>query len=196
MKKTIPRDSLLIPENADKVFDGRLYQAFQWRQPLFDGTTETFEMLKRRDTVGAICITGDKIIVMDDEQSFKGMRKSFPGGSVSDGDRDIVEAAKRELAEETGYAFDNWKLIKVTQPFDEIEWFTFLFVAWGNPVQTEPNPDAGEKIGISLLDFDEVKSLVMRGSPHMGVHADIFTSVQSVEDLLDYPVFAGQGVDR
>ncbi|HET9098103.1 MAG TPA: NUDIX domain-containing protein [Candidatus Saccharimonadales bacterium] len=196
MKKLIPKNSLLIPDGAVKAYEGRIYQHYEWQQELFDGSSQTFEMLKRKDTVSVIGIVNDKILVIDDNQSFKGHRKSFPGGSVDEADASWLAAAKRELAEETGYGFDSWRLIKVTQPFDEIEWFACLFLAWGNPREFGQNTDAGEQITVASLSFDAVKDLVLTDSYHLGVHADIFSKAESIHDLLDFPTFDGQEVDR
>ncbi|MFO0971471.1 MAG: hypothetical protein U0520_03950, partial [Candidatus Saccharimonadales bacterium] len=68
MKKVIPIDAKLIPQDAKKVFDGVIFDVFQWQQQMFDGTTETFEMLRRPDTVQVICIDEGKVLVLEEEQ--------------------------------------------------------------------------------------------------------------------------------
>ena len=44
-------------------------------------------------------------------------------------DESELEAAKRELREETGLVFKNWKLVEVSQPFSKIDWLVYTFVA-------------------------------------------------------------------
>ncbi len=36
-----------IPPNAKRVFKGIIFDVYQWQQKMFDGSKETFEMLKR-----------------------------------------------------------------------------------------------------------------------------------------------------
>src|SRR5580700_6982763 len=63
MKKVIPATSVLIPDEARAIFHGQIFDAYQWSQALFDGSNHTFEMLKRPDTVVAICIVDDEKIL-------------------------------------------------------------------------------------------------------------------------------------
>lgn len=38
-----------IPPNAQRVFSGKIFDVYQWPQPLFDGSIATFEVAKRLD---------------------------------------------------------------------------------------------------------------------------------------------------
>ena len=71
MKKVIPSDAVLVPNQAERVFKGMIFDVYQWPQKFFDGTEGTFEMLKRPDTVSVICVVDDKILVIDDEQDIQ-----------------------------------------------------------------------------------------------------------------------------
>ncbi len=51
MNKTVPDDAILIPDSAKRMFEGIIFDVYQWKQTQFDGTTRDFEMLKRPDTV-------------------------------------------------------------------------------------------------------------------------------------------------
>ena len=46
-----------------KVFEGVRFDVYQRDQKIFDGTTTTFEMVKRKDAVQIIAIVGNKILV-------------------------------------------------------------------------------------------------------------------------------------
>ena len=196
MKKLIPADAVLIPEQAQRVFQGMIFDTYQWPQQLFDGTEHTFEMLKRADTVTAICVVDDKILVIDDEQPHMGSRQSFPGGRVDDSDESIETAAAREVLEETGYSFNNWRLIKVWQPYRKMEWFVYVLLAWDVAGQQPPHLDPGEKITVQTLDFNTVKSLVIRRSGYLGESSSIFEQVSSLDELLALPEFQGVEVSR
>jgi ADP-ribose pyrophosphatase len=196
MKKVIPKDSVLLPDEARRMFKGMIFDTYQWPQKLFDGSEHTFEMLKRADTVTAICIVDDKILVIDDEQPHLGSRQSFPGGRVDETDEDILSAAQREVQEETGYSFKDWRLIKVWQPYRKMEWFVYVWLAWDMSAQQPPHLDPGEKITVESLDFDTVKSLVMQKTGYLGESSDILKPLNSLPDLLASPEFQGQIIDR
>ena len=196
MKKVIPEDAILIPDNASCVFRGHIFDVYQWPQELYDGSEATFEMLKRADTTNVICIDDDRIIIIDDEQPNRGSFKTFPGGRVDPEDADIQAGAAREVLEEIGYSFANWQLLKVEQPIRKIEWFVYLYVAWGKTAQTAPHHDAGEKITAQAITFDELKEMVMSGEGYLGESADLFENIHRIEDLLAMPEFQGREVDR
>jgi 8-oxo-dGTP pyrophosphatase MutT (NUDIX family) len=196
MKKVIPEDAVLVPDTATKAFEGMIFDVYQWPQKLFDGSEHTFEMLKRTDTVTAICVVDGKILVIDDEQPHLGSRKSFPGGRVDPEDASPLAAAQREVQEETGYEFQSWRLIKAWQPFRKVEWFVHLYLAWDVSGQVSPKLDPGEKIEVDGLSFDELKTLVMNDTDYLGESRDIFGQANSLQDLLELPEFVGKEVDR
>ncbi|MFI5275215.1 MAG: NUDIX hydrolase [Candidatus Saccharimonadales bacterium] len=195
MKKLVPEKAILIPDNAKSVFEGVIYEVYQWPQRLFDGTSATFEMLKRPDTVGAMCIVEDKILVLNDEQPHRGARLTFPGGR-SDADEDMTQAIKREVQEETGFRFKNWRLLKVKQPHTKIEWFIYTYLAWDVEARTDPHLDGGEKITVEHLPFEKVKQLVVEKVGYLGEEEDLFMNANSAQDLLLLPEFRGKEVDR
>jgi ADP-ribose pyrophosphatase len=196
MQKVIPTDAVLLPDNSVRVFEGMIYDVYQWPQALFDGSEHTFEMLKRPDTVQVIAIVDDKILLLDDEQPHLGNKKTFPGGRVDEADETILSAAQREVQEETGYSFNSWRLIKVWQPHTKIEWFVHLFLAWDVAGEQPTKHDAGEKISMQALNFDEVKAMVTGRIGHLGAAAPLFEKVEKLEDLQILPEFQGQTVDR
>jgi ADP-ribose pyrophosphatase len=196
MKKIIPTDSVLVPDQAVRAFQGMIFDTYQWPQKLFDGSEHRFEMLKRPDTVSIICIVEDKILVIDDEQPHLGSRQSFPGGRVDAEDGSVETAAQREILEETGYSFKNWRLLKVSQPYRKMEWFVYIFLAWDVAAQQQPVLDAGEKITVNQLNFEEVKELVLQHKGYLGESSDIFAAAETLDRLVALPEFVGQEVDR
>jgi|SRR3989344_1282976 len=196
MKKLVPKDAVLIPEVAERVFRGQIFDVYQWQQKVFDSTDHTFEMLKRPDTVTVIPIASEKILTLDEEQPHTGRRLSFPGGRVDANETDTLSAAKRETKEETGYEFDNWKLVNVIQPHSKLEWFIYFYIAWDGKKTAEPHLDAGEKIILKELSFEEAKNFVVTKSGYLGESMEVFENVDDLHGLLDLPEFQGERVDR
>ncbi len=196
MKKVIPKDAVLIPDNAKKVFDGVIFDVYHWQLSRFDSSISTWEMIRRPDTVTVIGICDDKILVIDDDQPHVGSRVSFPGGRVDEDDETILHAAKREMLEETGYEFEDWKLVRVWQPHTKLEWFIYLYIAQAGKKVRPAKPDAGEKITLELLDFDTVKNLSITKSGYLAESKEIFENVNSLRELTSLQKFQGIEVDR
>jgi len=153
-KYTIMRDP--IPSHAKMVFKGKIFEVWQWEQKMFDGSIMIFERLRRPNTVQSVATVGDKILLQTQQQPDK-MEPfpSLPGGRCDSFDEDPLEAAKRELLEETGYVSDDWTLWKEQNPVGKIQWTIYTFIARNCRKQQEPQLDAGEKITTHLIDFEE-----------------------------------------
>lgn len=150
-----PKSKQPIPDNAKKVFGGVLFDVYQWEQELFDGTKTLFEKLKRPDTVVVFPVLDDgKIILTEQEQPGKEPFIGATGGRVDEGE-DILEAAKRELLEESGYEASEFVLWDAQHPTSKIDWVVYTFIAKGLKKVADMNLDAGEKIKLKLVDLDE-----------------------------------------
>lgn len=161
-----PEPTNAFPDTATKVFEGVIFDVYQWQQAMFDGSTATFEALKRADTVVVVPITPEgKILITHEEQPYKGSFISFPGGRREDGES-VGEAAARELQEETGYEFSSLEQWQAFQPYNKINWAIFILIAKGCTKTTDTKLDAGEKITVQEISFDEL--LELTNDPHFG----------------------------
>ncbi len=149
-----------IPKGAKKVFKGVIFDVYQWEQELYDGSKTTFEKLKRPDTACTIAVTSEKKIVLAfDEQPDREGEYATLGGRVDEGE-DILNAAKRELKEESGYESKDWELFSSVVPSNKIAWTVYTYIARNCKKVTEPELDAGEKITLKEVDFDEFVDIV------------------------------------
>ncbi len=192
MKKTkiIPKGAHLIPKEAECVFKGIIFDVYQWDQELYDGSYETFEMLKRPDTVSIAAIREDKVVVLKESQPGRDEFIGFPGGRADRGEIPI-DAAKRELLEETGMKFSNWKLLDVIQPQSKIEWFMYSYLATDFESQEAPAQDPGEKIELMELTFDEVK----RCDSQLRLGKGVLRDFVEIRDIVIAPEFSGREVE-
>ena len=162
MKIERPKSKQPLPEDAKKVFEGEIFDVYQWEQEMYDGTKATFEKLKRPDTVVVFAVDDDgKILLTKQEQPGKEPFIGAAGGRVDKGE-DILDAAKRELLEETGYEAEDFILWKALQPISKIEWAVYVFVARKIKRVAELSLDAGEKIEVMFVQFDEFTNIALQ----------------------------------
>lgn len=160
MKIKRPVSKHPIPSHANLVFKGAIFDVYQWKQTMFDGSTQTFEKLKRPDIVNVIPIVGENIILT--EQLQPGWRQPLfgaPGGRLDAGE-DSIEAAKRELLEETGYEAGQFVLWEAIQPMEKIDFAIYTFIAKRCRKVADAKLDAGEKITLKKLSFNGFLDIV------------------------------------
>ncbi|MBI4117866.1 MAG: NUDIX hydrolase [Parcubacteria group bacterium] len=149
-----------IPTHAKKVFSGEIFDVYQWPQKMFDGSTQTYEALKRTDTVQVIPVMGDKLMISLERQPHTGDFYTLLGGRREKGES-VEEAAFRELAEESGLAPETLKLFRIYEPGSKVDWKVYVYLAFGCKKVAEPILDAGEKIQLRMLSLDELMDLCL-----------------------------------
>ena len=121
-----------------------------------------FYVFEYPDWVNVIAITEDGKFVM--ERQFRhGLGKTcyeIPAGVIEEGETPL-EAAKRELAEETGYEGGKWSLVMtVSGNCSTTDNITHCFLAEGVRQTASRHLDATEDLEVRLLTEDEVFALL------------------------------------
>lgn len=149
-----------IPNHAKKVFDGVIFDVYQWEQEMFDGSMQTFEMLKRPDKVEVIAVSGLEVYLAKQSQPGQGEFYCLFGGRVNDHET-IHDAARRELREESGMSCGVLDELLVTQPQSKIDWSVHTLIARDCHKVHEPTLDSGEKSETRACTFEEFIEIVV-----------------------------------
>ncbi len=142
-----------IPSHAKRVYAGIIYDIYQWDQTLFDGSTETYEAVRRPDSVQIIPVMGDQVLIAEEKQPHRGAFLGMFGGR-KEPNEEPLNAAKRELLEETGLQSSDWELLGTHMFPGAIHWTTYLYIARDCRKVSAPTPEIGEHILVRSLDFN------------------------------------------
>lgn len=130
-----------------------------------------FYIIDAPDWTNIIAITEDQQVILV-EQFRHGIQKAtleIPGGAI-DGDEEPMNAAKRELLEETGYSSEDWiKLGEVSSNSAILSNYTHLYLARNCQLQQEQNLDEHELIELHTYPLDEFLNMVRKGVIHHSI---------------------------
>lgn len=130
-------------------------------------------VLEFPDWINVIAVTRDGHIVMEDQYRHALGQTHFelPAGVIDPGETPL-EAAKRELSEETGFGGGEWSLfMKVSPNPTNHTNFSYTFLATDvEPIGTQ-HQEATEDIRVHLLTPDEVYEILTSGQIVQALHA-------------------------
>lgn len=178
MKDPQTRDNSMPSMDMDKAIgdDGRwetISSEYLFRRPwltvrhdqvrLPDGRINPeFYVLEYPDWVNVIAITQDGRFVME-RQFRQGLGKTcfeIPAGVMEKGETPL-EAARRELQEETGYGEGTWEeIMTVSGNCSTTSNLTHCFVAKGVKKISDQHFDSTEDLSVYLLTLDQVRELL------------------------------------
>lgn len=161
-----------IPQGARRVFEGVIFDIYQWEQELFDGSLATFEMAHRADSAIVFPILPDgRILLVEDTQPHRGVVLTAPCGRVEPGELPI-DAARRELREETGYDAAQLVPFYTDEPASKTDSVVYVYIGKSCVKVSEPTLDPGERITPRIVTFEELiklatstEGLTYRGLP-------------------------------
>jgi len=158
MKIQRPKSSQPIPKNATRVFQGVLFDVYQWKQKMFDGSYKTFEKVRRPDGVNIIPIVDGKLILTKQKQPGGKWFIGCLGGRIDKGESPL-QAAKRELLEEAGLTSKKFILWEATHINGKMDAAFYTFIAKDCEKSKKAELDNGEKIDLISVSIDEFVDL-------------------------------------
>ncbi|HEX3099577.1 MAG TPA: NUDIX hydrolase [Patescibacteria group bacterium] len=144
-----------IPKKAKRIFNGTVFDVYQWKQKMFDGSFKTFEMAKKLDTISVIATVGDKIAVLYQQQPGTEWYYTLPGGYVDVPGETARTAALRELLEETGLKPKRIKLWRTNNAHSRMTSNHYFFIAQDCEKVSDQEVDGGEKIKVLMKTFEQ-----------------------------------------
>jgi 8-oxo-dGTP pyrophosphatase MutT (NUDIX family) len=130
------------------------------------GHRHTFYFLDAPDWINVIPIDerGRVVMIRQHRYGSRLLELEIPGGAVNPGERDPLNAAKRELLEETGYAAKRWVRLGFVHPNPAFHRnHCHLFLAVGARRVAKQNLDHAEEIEVTSVAMSSIPRLLASG---------------------------------
>ncbi len=129
------------------------------------GKEHPFYVLSTRDWINVIALTKEKKVVLVSQyrHGSEAISLETPGGAVDKGEKPL-EAAKRELREETGYEAAEWHLLGKVQPNPAIlDNHCYFYLALDAQKTAELDLDEAEELEVGLQDLAQIPQFIQQG---------------------------------
>lgn len=148
------------------IFDGKILHVFNNTVILPNGKEATREIIRHIGAVCVIPVTDDGKVIIERQFRYpvNDVITEIPAGKLDASDEDRLEAAQRELREETGYSADEWIDMGIYYPAAAYsdEKIT-MYLAKGLH-KGEQELDADEFLNVELVPLSELVEEVMSGA--------------------------------
>lgn len=150
---------------SELIFDGKVVHLYKDTVELPNGNEAVREVIRHIGAVGVVPITdeGEVILVKQFRYPFDEVLTEIPAGKLDSKDEDVIEAARRELREETGVTAEKLTFIGDLIPscaiLDEV---IHLYVAEGLSYG-DCDPDDDEFLNVVKVPLSEALLDVLNG---------------------------------
>lgn len=150
---------------SEEVYAGRLLHVFKDKVTLPNGHNSTREYIKHNGASAVVPVTDDGKIILEHQfrYPFHDVLIEIPAGKLDGADEDPLEAAKRELKEETGYTAEEWVSLGPICPSvaytTEVIW---MYMAKGLK-KGDQDLDKDEFLNVYEVPIEEILDKIMKG---------------------------------
>jgi ADP-ribose pyrophosphatase len=156
--------------------------------PFYNYSRKDYVVIAARDTEGRF------ICVRQFRHGIRTCTTEFPAGGIEGEEghdyalpskstvsmEAALEAARRELKEETGYVSDSWRhLITIPSNATIADNYAYVFAAQDCRKAAEPDPDDTEFLGDVLLTEREIEGLIRQGGFQQALHVMAFMMLKA-----------------
>jgi ADP-ribose pyrophosphatase len=156
-------------KSAYRLPDGKVFE------PFYTYSRKSYVVIVASDTEGRY------LCVRQFRQGIRQVTTEFPAGGIERKDgkqygdsvacEDTLTAAKRELAEETGYESDEWThLLTVPSNATMADNYAYIFMAKNCRKVTRQSLDETEFLNVNLYSESEIENLITNGNFQQAVH--------------------------
>ncbi len=152
--------------SSQEIYQGKILHVWKDTVELPNGRMATREVIRHVGAVAVIPLTEDKKVIIEHQFRYPLNRvvTEIPAGKLDGKSEDKLEAAKRELQEETGIVAKEWiclgDFVPTVAYCDEV---ITLYLARGLEMGTR-NLDEDEFLNVRMVPLEELVEEIMKGN--------------------------------
>ncbi len=150
---------------SKKVYDGVLLHVYKDQVELPDGKPAVRELIKLLGAVAIVPITDEGKVIVERQYRYPMGRVmlEIPAGKIDSIEEEPLEAAKRELREETGYSAESWIPLGNYQPSPAYCQEKIVMYLAKNLKKGRQELDDGEFLNVEEIPLEELYQDILDG---------------------------------
>lgn len=151
--------------SSDFLFEGKMLRIFNDTVSIPGGGTATREYIRHRGAVAIVPVTEDGFVYLERQYRYPidTVTVEIPAGKLEASDDDRLEAAKRELREETGLLAEHWEFIGDYFPTPAYSDERISMYLASGLTKGEQEPDFDEFLSVERVPLLDAVSDVLAG---------------------------------
>ena len=151
--------------SSEQIFDGKLLHVRRDQIELPDGHRSVREQLVHMGAVCVVPLTDDGYVYVERQYRYplRQVITELPAGKLDSDDEDILEAAKRELREETGLTAGRWTYLGMLYPAAAYTDEVITMYLAQDLEAGEQELDEGEFLDVAKIPFTQLIDDIMAG---------------------------------